>query len=112
MFPINEAQKQADLAWANEYVKHQQWREAVTYRKTTPHEYIVVRRSDVGRDDFKRMFELIEKYGQVERFFGKPYTYLFLDDGYKYFAADGGGWQEDRYILNRAKADVTYGKQD
>lgn len=101
-----------DYAWANAYVKRQPWREAKTYRDTTPHEYIVVRPNDAGREEFRRMFELIEKYGRIEKFFGKPYLYLFLDDGYKYFAADGGGWEDDRYILNRAKADTIYGKQD
>ena len=54
------------------------------------------------------MFELIEKYGRKETFFGKEWTYLYFNDDYKYFAADGGGWEEDRYILNRAKEDSNY----
>jgi len=54
------------------------------------------------------MFLLIEKYGKHEKFFNKPWTYLYLGDGWKYFAANGGGWEEDRFILNRAKADVSY----
>ena len=97
-----------DLAWAKEYVEKVSWREAKSYAKTTPHEYIVVKEGDEGREDFKKMFLLIEKYGKHEKFFNKPWTYLYLGDGWKYFAADGGGWQEDRFILNRAKADLCY----
>lgn len=104
--------KEKDLRWAKEYVSSVSWREAKTYRNTTPHEYIVVKWGDSGRADFKKMFLLIEKYGEFENFFNKRYRYLFLGDGYKYFAADGGGWQEDRIILNRAKSDMTYGKQN
>ncbi len=63
-----------DLAWAKEYVEKMSWREAKSYAKTTPHEYIVVKEGD----------------------------------GWKYFAANGGGWQEDRFILNRAKAYLSY----
>jgi len=104
-------QAERDLEWAREYVSNNNWREAKTYRNTTPHEYIVNKPGHPAREDFKRMFLLIEKYGRIEKFFGKDYKYLFLDDGYKYFSADGGGWQEDRVVLNRAKADVVYGRQ-
>lgn len=105
---MNEAK---DFEWAKAYVKSVYWREAKTYRNTTPHEYIVVRQGDPRRGEFRKMFTLIEKYGKIEKFFGIDYKYLFLGDGYKYFAGDGGGWKENNCILNRAKADVVYGRQ-
>lgn len=105
---MNEEARAKDFAWAKKFVDSQQWIFAKTYAKTTPHEYIVVRAGDSRRASFKKMFELIEKYGTEEKFFGKPWTYLYLGDGYKYFAADGKGWEEDRYILNRAKAEIAY----
>ena len=51
---------------------------------------------------------MIEKYGQTEKFYNKNYIYLYLDDGYKYFAGDGGIWRENEVLLNRAKADKYY----
>lgn len=112
MFPANEEQKQKDLAWANEYVKRQVWREAKTYRNTAPHEYIVVTPSHSGRADFRHMFDLVMKYGRFEKFYGKTFLYLFLNDGYKYFFGTGDEWNEGYTILNRAKAEITYGKQN
>ena len=109
MVLTDEETRKKDYTWAKEFVDAHQWIFAKTYAKTTPHEYIVVRADDVRRADFRRMFELIEKYGVEEKFFGKPWIYLYLGDGYKYFSANGKGWEEDRYILNRAKAEVVYG---
>lgn len=111
MFPIDNEQKEKDFNEALAFVKSVFWSNAKTYENTTPHEYIVVRSGSRHRAMFKKMFLLIEKYGEQEKFFGKPWLYLYLGDGYKYFAANGGGWQEDRIILNRAKADKTYGEQ-
>ena len=111
MFPFDNEKREQELAWAREFARRQRWTTAKTYAKTTPHEYIVVKYGDPRRADFRKMFELIEKYGEVEHFFGKEWTYLYLGDGYKYFAADGKGWEEDRYILNRADEGKTYGNQ-
>ena len=52
--------------------------------------------------------EYVEKMSWREAKSYAKTTYLYLGDGWKYFAADGGGWQEDRFILNRAKTDVSY----
>lgn len=112
MFPIDLEKREQDFAMARAFVKSQRWIFAKTYAKTTPHEYIVVRNGDTRREKFKMMFEMIEKYGKPEKFYGKDWIYLYLGDGYKYFAADGGGWADDRYILNRAKAGVSYGEQN
>ena len=112
MFPIDEKAREEALEWARKFTSTQKWTFAKTYAKTTPHEYIVVHKGDSRRSSFKKMFEILEKYGTEEEFFGMPWIYLYLGDDYKYFAADGKGWEEDRYILNRAKADIFYGKQN
>jgi len=107
----NDAKSKAELRLIRDWCARQQWREAKTYRYTTPHEYIVVELEDPRRSMFKRVFKAIEKYGKREFFFGKPWLYLYLGDGFKYFSADGEGWQEDRVCLNRCTVDRFYGGQ-
>lgn len=81
------------------------WREAVAFRNTWPHEYVLSR-----QDDQRELFELVcarfrAGEGVAGRFFGFPYTYLFIGD-HKYWLMthwdeiDFGDGQE--YVLNRA----------
>ena len=60
------------------------WREAVTYRDSWPHEYVVVRRD--GQEELLAAFcQRIERGEGVEcRFFHQTRPYLFLGD-YKYW---------------------------
>ena len=81
------------------------WREAVTFRDTWPHEYVL------SRNDGQR--ELIQVVcarfrageGVAGAFYGKPNTYLFIG-GYKYWmmthwdSVDLDDGQD--YVLNRA----------
>ena len=81
------------------------WREAVTYRETWPHEYVVVRRD--GQEELLAAFcARIERGEGVEcRFFHQKRRYLFLDD-YKYWimveCRDIDLDAEDE-VLNRAR---------
>ena len=81
------------------------WREAVTYRKTWPHEYVVVKKD--GQEELLAAFcERIERGEGVEcRFFHQTRRYLFLDD-YKYWimveCSDVDLDAED-HVLNRAR---------
>ena len=81
------------------------WREAVTYRKTWPHEYVLSR-----KDDQRELIELVcarfrAGEGVECRFFAMRNTYLFLGD-HKYWLmthwdeVDLGDGQD--YVLNRA----------
>ena len=81
------------------------WREAVTYRHTWPHEYVLS-----GKDNQRELFELVcarlrAGEGVECRFFTMRNTYLFLG-GHKYWlmthwdAVNLGDGQE--YVLNRA----------
>ena len=71
------------------------WKEAVTYRKIAPHEYIVKEDQPAV---FKKYTEKINKYGKEENFtlFGKTKTYrYYYSNGYKYWRIEN--------ILNRKK---------
>ena len=81
------------------------WREAVTYRDTWPHEYVVVNRD--GQQELLAAFcERIERGEGVEcRFFHQTRPYLFLGD-YKYWImVDCGDADLDAedHVLNRAR---------
>ena len=73
------------------------WREAVTYRDTWPHEYVVVEKD--GQQELLAAFHHRVSRGEgVEcRFFHRTQDYLFLGE-YKYWALRG----DDDVILNRA----------
>ena len=81
------------------------WREAVTYRNTWPHEYVVVKKD--GQEQLLAAF--CERIGGGEgvecRFFHQTRRYLFLDD-YKYWimveCSDVDLDAEDE-VLNRAR---------
>ncbi len=81
------------------------WREAITYRDTWPHEYVVVNRD--GQQELLAAFcERISRGEGVEcRFFHQKRPYLFLGD-YKYWimveCSDVDLDAEDE-VLNRAR---------
>ena len=81
------------------------WREAVTYRNTWPHEYVLSR-----KDGQRELLELVcsrfrAGEGVAGTFFGRPNAYLFIGD-YKYWLMTH--WDavnlddEQDYVLNRA----------
>ena len=87
-------------------IEHAPWREAVTYRNTWPHEYVLSR-----KDDQRELIELVcarfrAGEGVECRFFAMRNTYLFLGD-HKYWlmthwdAIDLDDGQD--YVLNRAR---------
>ncbi len=82
------------------------WREAVTYRDTWPHEYILSR-----KDRQRELIELVVARfrageGVSGLFFGRPNIYLFIGD-YKYWLMTH--WDEidldddEDHVLNRAR---------
>ena len=88
-----------------ELIDEAPWREAVTYRNTWPHEYVVVKKD--GQEELLAAF--CERIGRGEgvecRFFHETRRYLFLDE-YKYWImvkckeVDLGAGDE---VLNRAR---------
>ena len=82
------------------------WREAVTYRDTWPHEYVVIRK-DRQEELLAAFCERIERGEGVEcQFFGQRRPYLFLGD-YKYWimtdCQDVDLDADDDEVLNRAR---------
>ena len=80
------------------------WREAVTYRETWPHEYVVVKRN--AQQELLAAF--CQRIGQGEavecHFFHQARKYLFLGD-YKYWTMTECSeidLEADDYVLNRA----------
>ena len=91
-----------------ELIEHAPWREAVTYRDTWPHEYVLT-----SKDNCADLLALIvERWKAGEgvkcRFFKMENTYLFAGD-YKYWIMvpyDEFDWDVARvedYVLNRAR---------
>ena len=90
-----------------ELIERAPWREAVTYRDTWPHEYVLLR-----KDDQRKLFAVMarrfkDREGVNGRFFGSRPTYLFLGE-YKYWfdppVEDVDSLREgEEYVLNRAR---------
>lgn len=75
------------------------WREAVTYRHTWPHEYVLMNK-DQQRVLVAAFNERIARGEGVEcQFFHQKKKYLFLGN-YKYWTE--GGFDDDEIVLNRA----------
>ena len=82
------------------------WREAVTYRDTWPHEYVLSRKD--GQHELVELVVARFRVGEgvAGTFFGRPNTYLFIG-AYKYWLMthwnvlnlDDG----QDYVLNRAR---------
>ena len=90
-----------------ELIARARWREAVTYRDTWPHEYVLIKK-DEQRELLAAFCARIASGEGVEgRFFSKTPTYLFLGH-HKYWTytpcadidLDG---TEDDFVLNRAR---------
>ncbi len=80
------------------------WREAVTYRDTWPHEYVVVKKD--GQQALLAAFctRIARGEGIEGRFFGQTRDYLFLG-AHKYWTMTDCGdidLDADDYVLNRA----------
>lgn len=90
---------------ATELISSAPWREAVTYRDSWPHEYVLSRK-DGQRELFKVVCARLRAgEGVAGTFFGNRNTYLFIGD-YKYWLMTH--WDaldlddEQDYVLNRA----------
>ncbi len=89
------------------------WREAVTYRETWPHEYVLLQK-DSQRELFAAMIPRFkEGEGTPGRFFNARPTYLFLGR-FKYWfdppLDDLDAAKEGEHVLNRAR--LFYDRRD
>ncbi len=91
----------------SELIERAPWREAVTYRETWPHEYVLTE-----KDDQREMLAAIcgrfrDGEGVACRFFRMNNTYLFIGE-YKYWLMTGFSDidpynDEGGYVINRAR---------
>ena len=87
-----------------ELIAQAPWREAVTYRETWPHEYVVIK-----KDNQQELLDAVCKRfcageGVDGRFFRMKNKYLFIGD-YKYWLMTPCtkiDLKKDDYVLNRA----------
>jgi len=89
-----------------ELIANAPWREAITYRDSWPHEYVVVRK-DGQEELLAASCERIERGEGIEcRFFHQTRPYLFLGDHKYWIMVDCGEVDleaEEDEVLNRAR---------
>ena len=95
------------MASLTELIAAAPWREAITYRNTWPHEYVLIRK-DKQQALLEAFCERIRNGEGIDgKFFSKSFTYLFIG-GYKYWTytpcmkidLDA---TEHEFVLNRAR---------
>ena len=94
-----------EWAWARDFIEQRSWREAVTYRKTAPHEYVVGKweSDEQGSRDFDRFITLIRRFGYADFYYKLRQIYWAIDE-FKYWTM---GWSVDEtIIINRARMDA------
>ena len=91
----------------SELIARAPWREAVTYRETWPHEYVLTQ-----KDDQRELLEAVctrfkAGEGVACRFFRMNNTYLFIGDHKYWLMTDYNAIDpyndEGDYVLNRAR---------
>lgn len=99
---LREAPTQEELAWARDFIDMRSWREAVTYRDTAPHEYVVRKweSDDQGQAEFDRFVVLIRRFGYADFYYRVRHIYWAIGD-HKYWTM---GWPvEETVVINRAR---------
>ena len=95
------------MATLIELIASAPWREAVTYRETWPHEYVLTE-----KDDQRELLAAVcarfrAKEGVASRFFRMENTYLFIGDCKYWLMTDYNDIDpyndEGDYVLNRAR---------
>ena len=94
-----------EWTWARDFISRRKWREAVTYRKTAPHEY-TVRDWEVGgqaNQDFDQFTTSIRRFGYADFFYRVRHIYWAIDE-FKYWTM---GWPvAETTVINRARLDA------
>ena len=94
-----------EWAWAKDFIARRKWREAVTYRKTAPHEY-TVREWEVGTQanrDFDQFTIYVRRFGYADVFYKIRHIYWAVAE-FKYWTM---GWPvEQTTVINRARVDA------
>lgn len=93
-----------EWAWARNFIAQRTWREAVTYRKTAPHEY-TIRSWMIGaqaNQDFDQFTICVRRFGYADFFYKIRHIYWEVDE-FKYWTM---GWPVDQtVVINRTRVD-------
>jgi len=98
--PIHE-----EWTWARDFIEQRGWREAVTYRETAPHEYVVRKweTDEQGNRNFNRFAILIRRFGYADYYYKVRHIYWAIDE-LKYWTM---GWPvEETMVINRTRVDA------
>jgi len=104
----NSEMPMEDMAWFRQFISDTFWKPARTYAKTAPHEYTVREWAPLRDDHFVHAVITIRQYGDIEYFYRKPFTYLFLD-GLKYWTM--GESLDKTTLINRCPWENVYGQK-
>ena len=94
-----------EWAWSEAFITRRKWREAVTYRDTAPHEYIVRtwEEDEQGNRDFDRFIAHIRRFGFADFYYKVRHIYWQVNES-KYWTM---GWPiEETKVINRARVDA------
>ena len=86
-----------------QFIDNAPWREAVTYRDTWPHEYVV--RDQVDDDMFEAVVKYVREHGVEEPFYHKRHIHWY-DRGCSYWTM--GAPIAETTILNHSPSEDTY----
>ncbi|MCC7570714.1 hypothetical protein KO465_05180 [Candidatus Micrarchaeota archaeon] len=90
-----------------EFIRKNKWNEAVTYRETAPHEYLVKDKlSEEDKKTFERFVVFIRENGYEQKFYSQ--TYIYYNVGEKKYWTMGDPIEKTE-ILNRDDKDKRYG---
>jgi hypothetical protein len=102
---LREIPSPDEWVWATNFISRRTWREAITYRKTAPHEY-TVRQWEVtnqGNEDFDQFTIHIRRFGYADFFYRIRHIYWVVGE-FKYWTM---GWPvEETTVINRARVDA------
>jgi hypothetical protein len=102
---LRESPTEDEWTWAREFIRHRRWQEAVTYRKTAPHEYTIREwQPDLGAvAEFAAFAILIRRCGYADFFYKVRHIYWAVDE-FKYWTM---GWPiAETVVINRARLDA------
>lgn len=101
----------ADLDWWLELEPELDWRYAVTYANSAPHEYVAAPRTDgLSNADFVRAAHVIQTFGEPMKFWKRTRIYLTTPMGWKHWTMDSD--LSGTRLVNRGLVQHVYGVQN
>src|SRR5579862_5788073 len=95
----------AEWTRATDFIARRKWREAITFRKTAPHEYTSrewVAGGQAGQE-FDQFAVFIRRFGYADLYYKIRHIYWAVDE-FKYWTM---GWPvEQTTVINRARVDA------